>query len=119
MYTNADPGCAVCGRIPTRQLPIRRHVGMILFQRFVKVVKPLCREHGMSITKSFLGKTIVQGWWGVISVFVNVFVVIADLSVLSRYGKLAPPQPRPEQPRPQPSAFAPPTPWGQPGGLPQ
>ena len=55
--------CAVCGMTPTLRLTIRRHIGMILVQRFISVDKPLCRTHGRHYTKLFLNKTLVQGWW--------------------------------------------------------
>lgn len=41
-----------------------------------------CRDHGMALTRSWLGKTVVQGWWGVISFFVSWFVVASDIAAL-------------------------------------
>ena len=84
--------CAICGKVPAQTLPIRRHVGMILLAQFVKVESPLCRDHGVETTKAFLKKSIVQGWWGVISAFVNVFVVVSDLAVLRSYRRLGTPE---------------------------
>lgn len=87
--------CRVCGRGPARDFVIRRHVGMLLMQRFVKLRAPLCREHGVQLAKQYLGKTLVQGWWGYISFFVNWFVLVTDLVVLSQAKKLPEPQPLP------------------------
>ncbi len=92
--TYRNPGCSICGKIPTRALPIRRHVGMIVLHQFVKVNAPLCRTHGVETTSAFLKKTLVQGWWGLISVFVNAFVVVSDLVVLRRYHGLSAPERR-------------------------
>jgi hypothetical protein len=83
--------CVVCGMTPTLRLTIRRHVGMIFVQRFVSVNKPLCRTHGRHITKSFLKKTLLEGWWGVISFFINFFNVFSDISVLRKYSRLEEP----------------------------
>ena len=33
----------------------------------------------------------MQGWWGLVSVFVNVWVVATDVMTLSRYRQLDPP----------------------------
>ena len=86
-----DVPCEQCGRTPTRTLPIRRHVGMGILQRAFKVKQPLCRDHGTQLTKQFLGKTLVQGWWGLTSLFVNFWVVARDTAVLVGYRRLAPP----------------------------
>jgi hypothetical protein len=117
-------GCAVCQRVPTLRTPIRRHVGLILVQRFFKLDVPLCREHGLATTKDQLGKTLVQGWWGIISFFVNIFVVVTDVAALLAFRRLpapsgvatAPPVPRPS-PTPPPAPSTPPgwhpDPWGR------
>ena len=80
--------CAVCGMTPTLRLTIRRHIGMILVQRFISVDKPLCRTHGRQFTKLFLKKTLVQGWWGMFSFFINFYDVCSDVSVLRKYSSL-------------------------------
>ena len=87
--------CVICRQVPTRTLPIRRHVGMVFAQRFVKVRKPLCKEHGMQMTAAFLGRTMVQGWWGFVSFFVNIVVVLGDVGVWVAYRTLADPRPAP------------------------
>ncbi len=84
--------CVVCGRAPTRSESIRRHVGIIVMQRFVKLQQPLCREHGIEITNTYLRKTMIEGWWGFISFFVNFGVVASDLVVLVRYRALDEPR---------------------------
>lgn len=83
--------CSRCGLVPALSLPIRRHVGMVLSQQFVIEQQPLCRDHGTELTKAFLRRTLLQGWWGLISVFVNMWVVVMDLITLTRYRRLDPP----------------------------
>ena len=80
--------CAVCGMTPTLRLMIRRHIGLIFVQRFISVDKPLCRTHGRHYTKLYLNKTLVQGWWGVFSFFINFYDVCSDVSVLRKYSSL-------------------------------
>jgi hypothetical protein len=91
MTSPSDVRCHICQRSPARMLTIRRHVGMIFMQRFVKMRMPLCQQHGTKLTLDFLGKTLWQGWWGYISFFVNIFVVLSDLVVLVLARRLGPP----------------------------
>ena len=35
--------CQICGRSPAAQVKLRRHVGMLLMQRFVRARPTLCR----------------------------------------------------------------------------
>ena len=85
--------CVVCGRVPTRTEPIRRRIGQIVMQRFVDLRQPLCRDHGLEVTRAYLGKTLIEGWWGFISFFGNFVTVGNDLVVLLRYRRLDEPQP--------------------------
>jgi hypothetical protein len=85
--------CAVCGRGPTRNIIIRRHVGMVFVARFIRLRASFCREHGVSTAKAYLGRTALQGWWGIISLVVNPFVIITDIRALLAYGRLPAPPP--------------------------
>ena len=58
---------------------------------------------GRENSKEFLRKTLVEGWWGLISFFVNFYAVYTDLVALSRANKLGPPVGAPA--RPQPSVY--------------
>jgi hypothetical protein len=84
--------CRVCGRSPAQEFTVRRHVGMIILQKFVKFRGPLCRDHAQELTHHYLQKTLVQGWWGYISFFVNFFVIATDLSALSKAKKMPAPE---------------------------
>ncbi len=117
--------CVVCGRVPTRAESVRRHVGMIVMQRFVKLKQPLCKEHGIEITNTYLRKTLIEGWWGFVSFFLNFFTVGNDLVVLFRYRALGEPQPLvgaaglvPPAPAPAPAPAATPPPAAAAGWYP-
>ena len=84
--------CQVCGREPATQIVIRRHVGMILMQRFYKVRVTACQEHGKKLVLSWTGQTLVQGWWGVISFFANILTILANLVALFKVTRLPAPQ---------------------------
>ena len=83
--------CKVCGRVPTVTVTLRRHVGLVLAQQFVWWNGPLCREHGLAMANSFLRKTLVQGWWGLISFFMNWLAIVTDVNAIRRFRKLPPP----------------------------
>jgi hypothetical protein len=72
---------------------IRRHVGMIFLQRFIKFQRPVCRTCGQKVLKAFTLKTLWQGWWGYISFFVNWFVLAANLAAYFQLRGLAQPRP--------------------------
>jgi hypothetical protein len=82
--------CKVCGRGPAARFVIRRHVGMLLLLKFVKIDAILCREHAIATVQQFQRQTLVQGWWGVTSFFFNIAAVVGNLSALSRAKKMAP-----------------------------
>lgn len=74
--------CYFCGAQPARVFSVRRHVGMVFLQRFVKLRQALCRDHAREITKAFTLRTLWQDWWGYISFFVNWFVLASNALVL-------------------------------------
>jgi hypothetical protein len=88
----AEATCSVCGAAPAAAISIRRHVGMILLQKFVKLRTPLCRDCGKQAVKEFTLQTLWQGWWGYISFFVNWFVLATNLVAFFKLRALAPPQ---------------------------
>jgi hypothetical protein len=88
-----SPSCELCGRTPARQLVIRRHVGMLLVQKFFKIKPTLCRECGTKTVLEWTGRTLVQGWWGIISFFIsNPFTILMNLVALVQAKRLPPPQ---------------------------
>ena len=85
--------CDSCGRGPARRLVIRRHVGMLYLQKFVKIEPTLCRECGTRTVMRYTGRTLVQGWWGLISlVIANPFTIVMNLVALVQARRLPPPQ---------------------------
>ena len=94
--------CVVCGMVPTKTVSIQRNVGMILLFRVTTLKKPLCRVHGRKVTREYLGKTLVFGWWGAISLFVNLFVIASDLKSLGAFRGL----PEPTRPAMSPTTPA-------------
>lgn len=87
----ATATCDSCGRTPARPITVRRHVGLLVMQRFVSVRVTACRSCGRGLIRSFTGKTLWQGWWGAISFFFNWFVLAANLFAWRRLGAIESP----------------------------
>jgi hypothetical protein len=87
----AGETCQACGRAPATRIVVRRHVGMVILQKFYKANGVLCRDHGRALSNQYLRKTLVEGWWGVTSFFFNFFAVYTDVVALRKSTKLAPP----------------------------
>lgn len=85
--------CEVCEARPATRFVVRRHVGMLLVKRAYKVDAVLCRVHATELARQFLAKTLVQGWWGVISFFLNIAAVFGDVVVIVRAQGLSEPVP--------------------------
>jgi hypothetical protein len=61
---------------------------MLFLQKFVKVNRPLCHDCGRSLVVKFTTRTLVQGWWGYISFFVNWFVLVANVVAWVQFSRL-------------------------------
>jgi len=69
---------------------------MIFFRRVYVTDALLCRDHAISEVRSWLLRTLVQGWWGVVSFFTNFVVAGSDAVQLvkaHRMPRLTPPGP--------------------------
>jgi hypothetical protein len=98
--------CQLCGDGPATRFVVRRHVGLVLMQKFYRVDVILCARHGREIASHFLNLTLVQGWWGVTSFFFNIAAVINDAMMLGRASRLAKTEPRiPAPPAPVSEPF--------------
>ena len=89
MEQQSSSVCEMCGRSPARKLVIRRHVGMLFMQKFFKIQPTLCRECGTRTVLQYTGRTLVQGWWGLISLFIsNPFTILMNLVALVQAKRL-------------------------------
>jgi len=61
---------------------------MLVLQRFVTLRTTLCRECGIKVTKDYTGRTLVQGWWGIISFFVNWFFLVENVVAWVQFSRL-------------------------------
>ena len=74
--------CIVCGGRPAALMPMERNVGMIVVRRVHRTDGPFCRDHGIERAQHHLRLTLVLGWWGIISFFVNFAMIAKNLKAL-------------------------------------
>jgi hypothetical protein len=84
-------GCQICGRTPTAEFKLAWNTGLIVLNVSHRLNATLCRTHGRAASLAYLGKTLVFGWWGFISFFINFIVVGVDIRALLRAVRLPEP----------------------------
>jgi len=85
--------CMVCGHGPVAVVTLRGETGMLLARRRTRIAGPLCRHCGIAMFRTVQNKTLITGWWGVISFFANVGSILANLGVLLQLRSLPPAEP--------------------------
>lgn len=77
-------GCQVCGRNPSGRVILGRNTGFLVMRQWHEFKGRLCRPHAIQASATYLWKTLLFGWWGVISFLVNWGAVAIDLASLVR-----------------------------------
>ncbi len=92
--------CRLCGSAPAAQGRFRRVQGLVVLMRWASVEGPFCRDCGLALFRHMTAKTLLQGWWGLLSVFASVVAVLDNLMVRRRFARLATPARHPDAPAP-------------------
>jgi hypothetical protein len=90
-----DPGapwCRICGGQPAFTGSFTQNIGMIILRSGVVSAGPYCRDCGLHDGRSAQLKTIITGWWGIISFFFNLAGIAGNARGLSTLRSL--PEPR-------------------------
>ncbi|MEV6835267.1 hypothetical protein AB0N17_12235 [Streptomyces sp. NPDC051133] len=64
---------------------------MIVMMRFLRRRGVLCRTCGLAIFRKMQADTLLQGWWGAMSVVITPITLLINLGALSRIRKLPAP----------------------------
>lgn len=83
--------CGICGCTPAAEASFNRHEGFLLYLRFVSVSGTFCRNCGLATYRSMCVKSLWLGWWGPISLFVNLVVLLTNLPSAQVLSRLPPP----------------------------
>ena len=62
-----------------------------MLQQFISIRVTACRPCGRKLIRSYTGRTLWQGWWGLISFFFNWFVLGANAWAWNRLGAIGAP----------------------------
>lgn len=93
-----DPGpdeCWVCGSAPAVDVRFRQESGRLVWRVRRWIDGPFCRTCGTAVFRAMTNRTLVTGWWGLISFFQNLASVVANLAAYSRIRRLEAPRPNP------------------------
>jgi hypothetical protein len=80
--------CIVCGRRPAALIKVERNVGMVLMHTWHSTDGPFCRDHGIASARRYLLLTLLLGWWGVRSFFLNFKAIAMDVRALTMAQRL-------------------------------
>ncbi|CAM5689616.1 Toxin-antitoxin system, toxin component OS=Streptomyces aurantiogriseus OX=66870 GN=GCM10010251_17190 PE=4 SV=1 [Streptomyces aurantiogriseus] len=64
---------------------------MIVIMRFLKRQGAFCRSCGLAVFREMQANTLVQGWWGPLSVLVTIFTLLVNLDARSTLLRLPEP----------------------------
>lgn len=88
--------CQLCGSAPAAAVTLRREVGIVLVRQSHVLDGVYCRSCGISLFREMTDKTMVRGWWGFISFFVNWFTIARNVAARVALGHLDEPEPNPD-----------------------
>lgn len=85
------PGCEVCGAVPAARVRIRGHQGMLIVMRNLWRKGTFCHTCALAVFRKMQSDTMVQGWWGPMSVIITPITLLINLFALSTIRKLPAP----------------------------
>jgi hypothetical protein len=81
----------MCGSSPAADVTLRQETGKILLRTRRQIGGPMCRSCGLAVFREMTNKTLMTGWWGVISFFTNIATIVRNVGARNRLLALAPP----------------------------
>src|SRR5215471_12976934 len=94
--------CRFCGSVPAAAVTYRAHRGMILIMQFRRIDGPFCRDCGLAMFRRMTQDTLLQGWWGPLSMFITPVVLLINLLLRGSVARLEEPRPAPYGPSQRP-----------------
>ena len=88
----ADDECELCGSAPALPLVLRQETGKILWRTRRRMEGTFCRDCGLALFRSNQNRTLITGWWGVLSFFVNIGSVLANTAAWAKVRRLDSPR---------------------------
>jgi hypothetical protein len=85
------PHCELCGALNVQDFKFSRQVGLIFQRRIASVELKLCRSCALAVGRDFQSRTLLSGWWGLISFFANAAYVWQNSAQLRTANSMADP----------------------------
>ena len=87
----ASNACRICvGRAAT-QITLRSVVALVVMGVTSTQSGGFGRDCGLALFRKRMSQTLLTGWWGFLHFFVNIGVILGNLSARARIARLAPP----------------------------
>ncbi|MCS0600427.1 hypothetical protein NX794_04155 [Streptomyces sp. LP11] len=83
--------CQLCGAVPAAPVTVRGHQGMVVVMRFLRRQGMFCRPCALAVFRQMQADTLVQGWWGPLSVVITPFTLLANLGALAAIRRIPAP----------------------------
>jgi hypothetical protein len=97
--TGRAPGeneCDHCGSSPAAEVTLRYETGLLLWRTRHWIDTKVCRCCGIALFRRMQNRTLLTGWWGIISFFVNWTTLARNLAARRKIGRLPEPRPNPD-----------------------
>ncbi|MFF2747878.1 hypothetical protein ACFVVA_20310 [Kitasatospora sp. NPDC058048] len=85
--------CRFCGGYPAVNATVRGHQGLIIAYRMLRMTGPFCRTCGTATVRDMSARTLVQGWWSLVSWLLTPITLLLNLGPHNKFKQLPPPVP--------------------------
>ncbi|MFB7125265.1 MULTISPECIES: hypothetical protein [unclassified Kitasatospora] len=85
--------CRFCGGYPAVNATVRGHQGLIIAYRMLRMTGPFCRTCGTATVRDMSARTLVQGWWSLVSWLLTPITLLLNLGPHNKFKRLQPPVP--------------------------
>jgi hypothetical protein len=85
--------CRLCNCVPAAPVTFRQHRGLIVLMQLMRHEGPYCRYCGTEVFRDATAKTLLQGWWGLFSLFATPITILVNVAERREIDSLEPPRP--------------------------
>jgi hypothetical protein len=74
----SETSCRICYRAPAANVSFHGHEGLVVLMRFSRADGPFCRQCGLAVYRDVSARTLLRGWWGVVSLFITAGALVLN-----------------------------------------
>jgi hypothetical protein len=87
------PGCQVCGSVPAKDITLHQSIGMVFLRKTKTFRAHVCRDCGIAFFRRIQSATLLTGWWGILSFFLNLGTIWSNYCERRGLQELGDPRP--------------------------